>query len=430
MAKSISKSEVHHFNTRSQPYVLNYPLLILLAAIPLQNIYLGKIPSLGMGINFLNVMTLLAFLSWRMNKEFRAPTISELNKPLLLFCIIYVLSLFYGIFTLGEMGERHIEKLKDILIPILIYFIVLNSVRDKRGIIITLIATFVPLPYMFHVFRTQLSGVLRWHYDHDYRISGTFMELGSNEIAAFYAGYTLILIGLFVYIKNNVIRALIGILVILNTYCLVYSYSRGSWLSFAIGCAILVYFVKRKLFFITIALLPILWGSALTIFPVSVQERMNTIFVENEEDRDASAQSRFIIWENAMSEYAKSPIIGIGFHTFHHINPYDGKDTHNYYVKLLTEQGIIGLWVFLLILLRGTKLSLKLFQNASDYLYKAIGLGVIAMIAAFSFGNLFGDRLSHYPLSTYFWVYIALAQRAYILTQESITSKSVKAVKA
>jgi len=420
-----------HINTYSgskKPgyYKQNIPILILLALIPLQNIYLGKIPSLGMGINFLNVMTLLAFLSWKISKEFRSPTITDLNKPLILFCIIYVLSLFYGILTLGELGERHIEKLKDILIPIIIYFIVLNSVRDKRGIIITLLATFFPLPYMFHVFRTQLSGVLRWHYDDDYRINGTFMDLGSNEIAAFYAGYTFILITLFIYTKNNIIRSLLSILIIINTYCLVYSYSRGSWLSFAIGIAVLLFFIKRKVFYIAIILLPILWGSALTIFPVSVQERMSTIFVENEDERDASAQSRFVIWENAITEYTKSPIIGIGFHTFHHLNPYDGKDTHNYYIKLLTEQGIIGLGIFLLILLRGTKQSIKLYRDSTDDLYKAIGIGVTAMIVAFSFGNIFGDRLSHYPLSTYFWAYLALAQRAYILTQESNIYKKEK----
>jgi len=422
---NVPSYQINTHTGRKSPgyYSLNIPILILLALIPLQNIYLGKIPSLGMGINFLNVMTLFSFLNWKMNREFRSPTITDINKPLIFFSIIYILSLFYGIYTLGELGERHIEKLKDILIPILIYFIILNSVRDKRGIIITLLATLFPLPYMFHVFRTQLSGVLRWHYDHDFRISGTFMELGSNEIAAFYAGYTFILIALFICIKNNYARAITGALIILNTYCLIYSYSRGSWLSFLLGLTVLLYFLNKKIFLIVLVLVPILWGTAVTIFPVSVQERINTIFVENEEERDASALSRYTIWENAMSEYRKSPLIGIGFHTFHHLNPYDGKDTHNYYIKLLTEQGIIGLAVFLLILKRATTLSIKLYKIANDELYKAIGLGVIAMISAFSFGNIFGDRLSHYPLSTYFWVYLALAQRAYILCQESNINK-------
>jgi len=157
--------------------------------------------------------------------------------------------------------------------------------------------------------------------------------------------------------------------------------------------------------------------------PVSVQERFSTIFVEDESERDESALSRFVLWDIAMNEYIKSPITGIGFHVFHHVNPYGGKDTHNYFVKILTEQGIIGITVLIIIFYQSTKLSLKLFRSSNDSLFKAIGLGMLGAITAFFIGNMFGDRMSHYPVSAYFWTYLALVQRALIINKK--TQKNV-----
>jgi O-antigen ligase len=248
------------------------------------------------------------------------------------------------------------------------------------------------------------------------------MELGSNEMASFFAGYTPLLITLFIFIKSTKIRTILLILIILNLYCLLYSFSRGSWLSF-IGAMSVIFFLFNKKIFISSLLIVILSsGALLSMMPVSVQERFSTIFVEDESKRDQSAESRFVLWDIAMDEYIKSPIIGIGFHVFHHVNPYGGKDTHNYFVKVLTEQGIVGLILLLAIFYQSTKLSLLLYRSSNDALYKAISLGMLGAITAFFIGNMFGDRMSHYPISAYFWTYLALVQRAYILINKSNTN--------
>jgi O-antigen ligase len=329
--------------------------------------------------------------------------------------------MLYGINTLGVLGENHVAALKDTLIPLFLFFIVLNSVRDRRGIVWVLAATMLPLPYMFRVYYNQVTNYMSWHYTDKLRnVSGTFMELGSNEIAAFYAGYTLVLIAIFLYIKQVKTRLVLAGLLFLNLYSLLYSYSRGSWMSFVIGVGILGWFINRKATIIACVLVALFSGSVITLFPVSVQERYSTIFVEKEEERDTSAASRFWLWENAMNEYAKSPVFGIGFHVFHHVNPYEGKDTHNYYVKVLTEQGLVGVLILLVLLWRSARSSLDLFRSTDDRLYKALGIGMLSCMGAFLLGNMFGDRFTHYPLITYFWVYLALVLRArHLVEQES-----------
>ncbi len=397
----------------------NWFLLILVTLLPLQNVYIDDLPSPIPGLNILNTLVLLAFLVWRSRSELNSPTSSTLNKPILWFIGIYTLSVFTRSFTLGTVEFEVISSIKDVLIPPILFFIVLNSIRDRRGIILALTATMIPLPYMFHVFRAQLAGVASWHYDDDLRlVKGTFQLLGSNEIAAFYAAYVFVLLAIATLIKDTKTRVITGLLLCTSLYCVMYSHSRGAYISFVLA---LVYFgwqVNKKLT-ITVAAAVLLFSPVVIGFlPVSVQERFDSIFVEREEQRDESAASRFVLWGYAMQEFAKSPIIGRGYQTFVHANPLK-LDTHNYYVKLLAEQGLVGCIAFIIILWRSSRLGLQLYRESDDSLYKALAMGVLGVTASLAVNNMFGDRFSHYPLSSYFYVYMALAIRAIQLNQGS-----------
>jgi O-antigen ligase len=394
----------------------NWPLLLLVAMMPLQNIYLGHVPRLATGINFLNLMVLLSFVWWKLNPSLAVSTRTPLHRPIFGYVTILVLSCFYGVITLGYMGEGHLNSLKDMLIPVLLFFVTVNSVRDRRGIVWVLAASMIPLPYMFHTFRHQLHSVFRWHYDNDLRlVKGTFMELGSNEFAAFFSAYTLVLMALIYHIKVLWVRVVLGFLTVLNLYCLMYSYSRGSWVGFLAGVAVVTWFFNRKLALAAGMAVFLTWSVLLSHFPVSVQERFSTMLGEEQVEEDHSAMSRFELWSIAFDEFKKDPLFGIGYHTFHHVNPF-GKDTHNYFVKVLTEQGIVGLSFLALVFWRGFATSRRLYRESDDPLLKALGIGMVGCTAALFVGNMFGDRFSHYPLITYFWVYLALVQRGLLLT--------------
>lgn len=397
----------------------NWPLLMLVMFIPAQNLYLQYIPSFGAGLNFLNISVLLSVLVWRFRSDLAIPSPTPLHRPIYGYILIYVISVFYSGVTLGAIREGSFTSLKDLLIPIFLFFVVLNSVRDRRGVIWMITVTIIPLPYMFRVFHAQLQNVAAWHYADDLRlVGGTFMELGSNEIGGFYAAYTLVLISLFLFVKDIKARTVLIIAVALNLYCLLYSYSRGSWMGFLAGSAWIGWQYNRKWFVPIAVVLVIFSGTLINFLPVSVQERYDTIFVDKDEERDKSAESRFVLWGYAMTEYKKSPIIGIGYRAFPQLNPL-GKDTHNYFVKVLTEQGALGLTFLLIILWRATKASRQLYRSSKDPLYRGLGLGMLGCLAALIVANLTGDRFTHYPLITYFWVYLALVHRCLQLVQEN-----------
>ncbi len=391
----------------------NWPLLVLIAMIPLQNIYLGKIPTLGAGINFINLMAVAAFIVWKRNRDRAIPSYTDLHYPIYWFVAIYIVSAIHGVVSMGYLPERYISSLKDLLLPMLIFFIVLNSIRDRRGIVAVVVATLLPMPYMFRVFYAQFSSLYSWHYSDNLRfVKGTFMMLGSNELAAFYAAYSFVVILLALYVKQLRYKLLLGVVAFLNLYSLMYSQSRGAWLAFLTALLIVLYKTGKVRVLLVVVVLSLSAPMVVKLFPVSVQERFDTIFVDKGEERDKSAESRFIIWENAWQQYKKSPLFGVGYRVFNQLNSYENKDTHNYYIKLLVENGPPGLLLFLLILWRAYRNSSDLWKRSSEPVFRALGLGMVAAVVCFSVANLFGDRFTHYPLSTYFWVYLALVLRA------------------
>lgn len=405
----------------------NYILLFLIFLIPLQNIYLYRLPTLGGGLNTLNICFLFSFLVWKLRSDLNPWTQTTLNKPIFFYMISVLLALAMHKVSLGEMSMDLITGTKDMLLAPFLFFITLNSVRDRRGILLTIAATILPLLYMFKVFYSQHKAVSSWHYDHDLRITGTFAELGSNEIATFYASYTLILIALFLYIKVTKTRIILGFMIGLNLYSLIFSYSRGAYLGFVIGVFAIVWMIRKKFILLLIPAVIIFGGVMINFLPESVQERVGTIFTENESERDRSAQSRFVFWGLAFEQFLQNPVIGKGYLTFIKLNPFH-MDTHNYYMKLLAEQGVIGFIVFIVILWQALKVGKNLYDESDDRVYKALGLGLVGVVVSLAFGNIFGDRFTHYPLSAYFYVYLAISLRALILTRENNSDSTTEGI--
>jgi O-antigen ligase len=393
-------------------------VLLLVFLIPLQNIYLGKLPTLGGGMNSLNLLVLLALLSSFRNALTPLKSPTTVGRLLVALMVVYLLSIVVVQVRIGYIPEESFSAIKDIFVGIIFYYIVVNSVYTQKALLWVIGATIAPLPYMFYVFLDQWLSVQRWHYTDDMRlVPGTFMELGSNEIAAFFATYSMVLIAGIIWLKEFKYRLALVPFLLMNAFCVLYSYSRGAYLSFIAGCFVLLALRSRKLGIVTVIGV-LLFSSVLTGYlPVSVQERVDSMFVE-EQDRDESAQSRFDLWGLAIDEFSKSPIFGIGFRAFREVGP-TGQDTHNYFVKVLAEQGIIGLLVIVGLLISIIARSLHLFRTAKDPTNRALGGGMVACTAALIIGNVFGDRFTHYPLIAYFWVYAGLVHIGIAIEEQS-----------
>jgi O-antigen ligase len=128
---------------------------------------------------------------------------------------------------------------------------------------------------------------------------------------------------------------------------------------------------------------------------------------------EASAQERVDLWENAERSILSSPIVGNGFATFQLGEHVDNlKDTHNWYVKVLAETGLIGLILAMLLLQQLIALSYRLFKRASDPLYQGLGLGLLLTTCSCIVSNCFGDRWTYVEITGLLWVLAGAAIRA------------------
>jgi O-antigen ligase len=390
---------------------------------PLRNIQLQYIPNLGGGLNIINILFLLSlFHAIKFGKKPKVDT--TLNLFLVWYLISSVLALIVGYVFLGEAADGNWKAMKDQLIPIFLVFIIQRSAVDMVQWRRILLACLLPLPYCFRVVFNQYQAVSSWHYSDDLRISGTFMDLGANEMAAFSVTLALVCLGCFLSCWNEKkLRYFFIGSFILSGLCVLYSYSRGAYVSFLLGAIVIFFSFKNTGKLILPVLLIISFG--LTSIPPSVSERFSSIDVE-EDERDESAQSRFVFWAIAFDHFLERPVVGYGYRTVQdpRINPYE-MDTHNYFVKMLVERGVVGFLTFLLLLkISWSTVKRNLDWSENDPIANGVALGMLGAIVALVLGNMFGDRFSHYPIITCFWAFIALITVVEIRNKEDVGHKN------
>lgn len=385
----------------------NWYLLLIIILIPLRNIQIQYIPSFGAGLNIINIlffMALLHALKYGNKNKVKIP----INKYIILYIIYSIFSLILGYIFLGDSAEGNWNHLKDQTIPLLLVFIIQKSATDIIQWRRILLASIVSIIYCFKLVWIQYQSVAKWHYSDDLRISGPFMDLGANEMAAYAVTASLISIACLITVwKYKRLRVLFIIFSIASFGSVLYSYSRGAYLALIVGLFIIFLKYKKSsrliipsIVIITITLLNI---------PTSVEERFSSI-TANQEERDDSAESRFVFWEIAYEKFKERPVFGFGYRTVTdpRINPYQ-MDTHNYFVKTFVERGFIG-FIILMLMFRSLW---KMTKNATDWnrddvIVNGVVLGMYGVIVGLIVGNMFGDRFSHYPIITIFWSIVGL----------------------
>ncbi len=391
-------------------------LYLFLLLLPLQNLQSGYMPNLGGGLNFLNVMFGLSLIGAWITRGHLAPR-EPVNYWVLAYATYAVISLVISYQNVGGTDSR-INVLKDHLLGVFVVYLVQMSAGDWAGVRRILIATMLPLPYIAKVVWNQHASVAEWHYSDDLRISGTFALLGANEFAAFCITVAVMLFALLVATKlSRVWRVMLLAGIAAMVMGVLFAYSRTGYVSLMLGLVTVVMAWRGR----WKILLPLLLVAALipSVLPYSVVERFDSTTVEADQ-RDQSTEMRFEFWGVAWRNFLDHPVTGTGFNTFHHreINPF-GMDTHNLYMRTLTEGGLIGAFVLvglLVSILRTARRELAKARTGS--LHYALALGLVGAWMALICGNLFGDRFTYYPMIAYFWVYVALVVKASHLPPE------------
>lgn len=249
------------------------------------------------------------------------------------------------------------------------------------------------------------------------------LEWGSNQTAAFLAQFAMFFWGFGRVIQRKRAKLICYGLVATTVLATMYTFSRGAYLALLVSIAVLAFLKDRKLLLI----LPIFLLTWKVIVPSAVSERVE-MTRQADGQFESSAQARVMLWENAKNSFYQSPIFGNGYATFQmgeHVA--DLKDTHNWYVLVIVETGIIGAFIALLLLLQMVKNSYSLFRRARDPMYQALGLGTLLAVVSCMVANCFGDRWTYLEINGLLWILIAATLRASELDETAIASEALSA---
>lgn len=292
------------------------------------------------------------------------------------------------------------------LIP-LIFVAASLVVEDRKAVRMVIILTAITVLF---IDRSSLSDSMShtWaNFDENKRGGGP-LAFGSNQTAAYLANFVVFFWGMVQFIKRWKFKIVTYFVVAVTMLAAMYCFSRAGYLSILFGVFVLGVLKDRKLLLVFGAFL-LVWQS---VVPTAVRERINMTHDSNGQ-LEASAQERVDLWENAERSILHSPIVGSGFATFQLGEHVDNlSDTHNWYVKVMVETGIIGLVMAVLLLQQMLAVSFRLFRRATDPLYRGLGLGLFIAVCSCIVGNFFGDRWTYIEITGPLWVLVGAAIRA------------------
>jgi putative inorganic carbon (HCO3(-)) transporter len=390
---------------------------LLVPLMPLQTLRY-QIQGFPLGDKFMDVLLLsiLAGLYLRHPGEF--PLQTRLNRHLLLLSVFTYVSLWLGSLTLSlplpllPSNERFADW-KNYVEMFVLFMAVTSAIQTKRQMKILLVLMMVSVLRANMGFYHTVSERDFSHFDYGLRYAGALGYAGENGLAAFEAQFVLLCLGLFSGVRGLRFKLLIAVSVALALYCLMFSFSRGGYLGLLAGLLFLG-LAKQRRYLLVVAVILFSWQ---TMVPNAVRERV--LMTYDGGQVDSSSGERVQLWQDAMSIIPKNPILGTGFDTYKLLGrSEDYTDTHNYYMKITVEGGLVGLVLFLVLLWKLLREGISLLKETDDRFFQGLGLGFGAMVVCVFAVNLFGDRWTFQQVTAYMWVALALVCRARVLNRE------------
>jgi O-antigen ligase len=363
-----------------------------------------------LGGNVLTILVIAVILGALLQGK-RLPK-SMLYLTWLVFGIYLYLSMWFGT-ALGNappplwLSDLNFVTWKDYMLIPLVFVATSLVVEDRKAVRTVILITGISLLFIDRSCLMESMSRTWATFDENKRGGGP-LGYGSNQTAAFLAQFAMFFWGFAQFLKRKKARLLCYVLVALTIFADLYTFSRASYVALLLSVFVLGVLKDRKLLLLGAVFL-VTWEA---IVPTAVRERVNMTETASGQ-LEASANERVKLWQAAEESILSDPIFGTGFATYQLSSHVDNlRDTHNWYVKVMVETGIIGLVIVLFMLEQMLALSFRLFRKATDPLYQGLGLGLFLAICSCIVANFFGDRWTYLEITGPLWVLVGTAIRA------------------
>jgi len=254
-----------------------------------------------------------------------------------------------------------------------------------------------------------------------------------TSYAAVLAMFIPVLIGLMI-IKKSKLNLIIGVIIAVLMFALIFSYSRAAWLSLLGGFLIWLIILLRIKFRYVLLATVVLVGMFFTYSTIimtrmeSNKQDSSTNFNEHIQSMtnistDASNLERINRWASAIRMFSVKPVFGFGPGTYMFqyapfqkasektiisTNYGDGGNAHSEYLGPLSESGLFGMISFLLIVITTIYTGLKVYKKGKTKEIRIIALGLLTGLFTYYLHGIMNNFLDTDKASAPFWGFIAI----------------------
>ena len=334
----------------------------------------------GITLRFDDILLIIIGFSWflktAIRKELGLFLRTPLNRPIVYYVTVCLVATLFGLMmgrVRGLTGFFFVLKYFEYFI---VYFMVVNHLRDKRQIERFVMAMLIVSVIVCIVAIAQIPG--------GGRVSAPFEgEVGEpNTLGGYLVLMLSITLGLLLTYGSKKQKGLFVTLTAFIVISLLATLSRSSWLALGPMLLALIYFSKKRM----VILVPLILIAVLSpfILPANVKKRALFTFTQRQERGqievgglriDTSASARLRSWKNVLTrDFIKHPILGYG------VTGYSFLDAQ--YPRVLAETGLVGFVFFVWLLAAVFKNALYAYRNTSDPLFSGLSLGYLAGFVA------------------------------------------------
>lgn len=337
------------------------------------------------------------------------------TRLLVVYGVFTYASLCLGSIYLGSafpfFGDPRFEYWQEYMVMPALLLLVPAVQPTRRQMMALVLAMCLSGLVLDRNFSNEVSGRDFSKFSNDLRdVGGNMGYAGTNGLAAFEAQFATFALALAAFERRRPLRLGYYGLSVFSVVCLMYSLSRGGYAAVLAGF-LFVGVVKQRKLLLLMAVFLLTWT---TIVPHAVTERVS--MTEQGGELDHSSELRLTLWEDAMQMVDSNALAGAGFNTYaylHRVGSYE--DTHNFFLKVLVETGVLGLILWLWLVIKTYRTGFRLFRQSKDPFYAALGLGLAGWMVAAIVANCFGDRWTYLQVAGYMWVIAGLVARAIAL---------------
>ncbi len=190
--------------------------------------------------------------------------------------------------------------------------------------------------------------------------------------------------------------------------CMIYTYSRGNWIGLIVAFALFFMFYDSRIVWLGVI--------ALLFAPVFVPQTIIDRLLSVGDTSDSSTSYRVYIWIGTIAMLKDYWLcgIGLGSEAYNLIYPfysYSGivaPHSHNLYLQIITENGIMGIISFIVIIFVYYKAVISTVITTDNKMLKATVTGLAAGMFGYLVQGMFDNVWYNYRIVFMFYIIVAL----------------------